>query len=183
MKLLLELSYLKEACNLSTNIDEKQFKIHLKEAQEELEGLLGPEFYAEIEDQYAVGGSSFSDDNDALYENYIKDYLAWGTYHDYLGFSQRASTPTGERQFEDENSTILDDVKLFSFEKNVRKKYVDKKFRMINFLRLQRDKDPTKYPLWEDKCINEMSFAISSVGRNSTKDNLISVDKTIKRNE
>lgn len=183
MKLILELSYLNEACNLSENIDEKQFKIHLKEAQEQLEGVLGAEFYEEIEDQYAVGGSSFSADNDTLYENYIKDFLAWATYFDYLGFSQRSSTPSGERQFEDENSSILSDVKLYSFEKNVKKKYVDKKYRMINFLRLQRAKDSTKYPKWEDKCINEMSFAISAISGNTVKNNFISVDKTIKRNE
>lgn len=183
MKLILELAYLNEACNLSQNIDEKQFKIHLKEAQEQLETVLGAEFYEEIEDQYNVSGSSFTPDNETLYEDYIKDYLAWATYYDYLGFSQRASTPTGEREFNDENSSLVSDIKMYSFEKNVHKKYIDKKWRMINFLRLQRAKDATKYPKWVDNCVDEMSFAITAVSRNTTKDYYISVDKAIKRNE
>lgn len=183
MKLLLELSYLNEACNLSENIEEKQFKINLKEAQYQLQDLLGLEFYEEIESQYDIESPSFSTDNDTLYEDYLKDFLAFATYADYIGFAQRASTPTGEREFRDDNSTLVSDFKLVAFHKNIKKKADDRKYAIINYLRNQIARDSTKFSLWVDTCTDEMSFAFSSISRNQVKDNLISIDKIIKRNE
>lgn len=181
MKLLIPLSYLNEACALSLNTDEKKYKMILKLAQDNLEDILGPEFFEEIEDQYDPSSDTLSADNDTLYEDYIKDYLAWQAYFYYLKFSQSTSTPTGERQFEDENSSMLSDIKLASLEKNVLAQAVHYKNRMINFLRLEQSKDSTKYPKWEDSCKEEFGFAISSVSK--TPDEIVSVNKAITSNE
>lgn len=183
MKLLIPLSYLTEACNLSQNIDEKAFKIHLKRAQSNLKDVLGYNFYEEISDQYDPNSDTFTAANATLYEDYIKDYLAWRTYFLYLGFSQSQSTPTGQRQFEDENSTVLEDVKLWSFEKNVKEYANFYKYELINYMRLQQENDSTAFPLWVDNCSTEISFAISSIKRDSTKDNIITIDKSITSNE
>jgi len=176
--MLLELSYLNEVCFLSLNTDDKKYNIGLKLAQMDLRDLLGGEFYEEIERQDSEG---FTSDNDTLYTLYIKDYLAWQTYFHYLKFSQADSTPTGIRQFNDENSSVLDDVKLWSFEKNVLGVATKYKDAMINYMKLEQAKDTTKFPLWENSCKTVYSFAISAVDKSS--DSVLKVNKAIITNE
>lgn len=183
MKLLIPLAYLNEACFLSLNIDEKKFKMVLKLAQENLRDMLGSEFYEQIETQYDPSGGTLSTDNDALYEDYIKDFLAWRTYQNFLGFSQADSTPTGSREFKDDNSTILADVKLYSLEKNVANWVIHYRDKLINFLTLTQSKDSTKYPLYHGNCRHEFSWGFSCVSRNSTKDNIFSLNKAVTENE
>lgn len=181
MKFLLPLAYLNEACALSLNTDEKKYKMVLRLAQSNLRDILGAEFYEEIEEQYAVASDTLSADNSTLYEDYIKDYLAWQTYFYHLKFSQSSSTPTGEREFNDPNSNILSDIKLSSLEKNVMEQANHYKYGMINFLNLEQSKDATKYPLWEGSCKEEFGFAISSISK--TSDDIVSINKAINSNE
>ena len=176
---LIPISYLNEECFLSENVDSKKYQMALKDSQMDLEDLLGPEFYEEIESQY--DSETLSTDNDALYEGYIKDYLAWQTYFHYLKFANAEATPSGVREFNDENSSILTDVKMYSFEKNVREKATRYRHKLINFLKLEQSKDSTKYSLWTDNCKEEMSFAITAVDKSS--DALFKVNKTIITNE
>ncbi len=176
---LIPLSYLNEACFLSTNIDAKKLQMALNMAQEDFSDLIGSSMYDEILSQYP---DSLTTANATLYEGYIKNHLAWTTYYNHLKFSQSESTPTGERQHTDENSTILDDVKLFSKEKNVRntaKRYAD---RMINFLILSRSKDSTSYPKWIGNCKRTMGFGFSIIRKGDT-DQVISMNRTQVRNE
>lgn len=182
-KQLIPLQYLNEACYLSDNIDEKKFKMCLKIAQEDLSDILGPEFYAEIETQYAPSGDTFTTANATLYEDYLKDYLAWATYYRFLGFSQSDSTPTGEREHNDENSTILDDVKLFGKSENVRNMSERYKNKIINYLRLQQSILSTSFPLWKDRCDETFSWGVSGIERDSYKDKVISITIATRANE
>lgn len=179
MKPLLEISYLNEECFLSLNTDDKKYSMCLKLAQQDLKDILGPEFYSEIETQ--VDEDTLSTDNDSLYTDYIKDYLAWQTCFHYLKFSQSDSTPTGFRQFLDENSTILEDVKLYSLEKNILRVSTKYKDYIINYLKLEQAKDSTKFPKWSDECKTVYSFAISAVDKRS--DSLLKVNKAIITND
>ena len=179
MKPLLELTYLNEECFLSLNTDDKKYSMCLKLAQQDLKEILGPEFYSEIETQ--VDEDTLSPDNDSLYTDYIKDYLAWQTCFHYLKFSQADATPTGFRQFTDENSTILEDVKLYSFEKNVLNVLNKYKNYLLNYLRLEQSKDSNKFPKWSDDCKTVYSFAISAVDKSS--DSLLKVNKAIITND
>ena len=181
MKLLIPLSYLTEACFLSANIDERKFKASLEEAQDELSTVLGPEFYEQISTQYAPANDTFSVDNALLYEDYIKKFLAWQTYLYSIGFSQSDSTPTGERSFKDENSELLADIKLSAKERNIERRAIRYKNKIVNFLRLAKDKDSTKYPLWVDQCNSEVLWGISSIG--SKSDKLFRINKTTRFNE
>lgn len=178
MKYLIPLSYLNEACFLSNNIDEKKFKPSLREAQDDLLGILGPEFYEQIESQYP---STLSADNTTLYDGYIKDFLAWDTYLYSIGFSQSESTPTGEREFKDDNSDLLTSVNLSAKERNIARRADRYKNKIINFLRLSIDKDSTKYPLWVDQCQPESLWGISSIAAKSDK--LFQINKTTRFNE
>lgn len=180
-KLLIPLSYINESCAVSTNIDEKKIKPSVFEAQMDLRGLLGAEFYTEIENQYLASGGSFSPDNETLYEDYIKDFLAWTAYFYSLGFSQTESTATGERTFKDDNSELASDIQIFSKEKNVKRIAYKFKSAMLDFLELSQHNDATKYPKWSKPCRDQFQFGISAVGRD--KDEIVAVFKAVTNNE
>lgn len=176
---LIPLSYLNEACFLSLNVNEKKYNMVLKLSQRDLKNLLGPEFYTEIETEHEAG--TLSVDNLALYDPYLMDYLAWQTYLYYLGFANADETPTGTREFVDDNSTVVSDIKMYSREKNVKSQVTIYKNSIINFLNEAQLNDSTKYPLWTNCYKEEMSFGISAVSKCS--DALIKVNKAISSNE
>lgn len=186
-KLLMPLSYINEACFLSTNIDEKKIKPALAEAQMDLRAILGAEFYSEIETQYAPVNDTFSTANAALYEDYIKDYLAWTSYFYSLGLSQTESTPTGERSFKDDNSDLASDIQLFSKEKNIKRLAFKFKSAMIDYLKLNQHNYAMgvagyyAFAKWSEKCSTEFQFGISAIGRE--KDEIFAVNKAIITNE
>ncbi len=182
-KLLIPLAFLNEACFLSQNIDEKEFKMVLKIAQEDLKDILGAEFYEQIETQYAPSNDTLSAANATLYEDYLKDFLAWSTYLRYLGFSQSKSTPTGEREFTDENSTILADVKLYSKEKNVKAMVTRYQNRIVNYLENEQAKDSTAFPLWKGCKGGTFGWGISGIERDSYADKIFSINKAVTGNE
>ena len=181
MKLLIPLAYLNEACFLSLNNDEKEYKMSLNLAQDQLRAILGSEFYDQISTQYDAQADTFTAANETLYEDYIKGYLAWQTYLFYLQFSQAKDTPSGVREFTDENSTILSDIKLSARERNVSDKAQFYKNQMINFLKNAQDNDSTAYPLYEYVCKDELSWGISSVSAKS--DRVFTINKATTTNE
>lgn len=176
--MLIELSYLTEACVLSQNIDERKFKMSLKEAQEHLRAVLGPEFYEQIETQFP---SSFSTDNQTLYDDYLKDFLAWQTFAEFIQFSQLDSTATGFREHKDDNSDIAQDVKFWSLSKNVRTKANNYRNKIVGFLSLAQERDSTKYSLFTCKPTDTFAFGISSIS--GQDQGHISVNKAIIRQE
>lgn len=176
---LIPIAYLNEACFLSLNTDDRKYDICLKIAQDTLKDVIGGQFYEEIESQY--DSDTLTSDNDELYDPYIKDYLSWLTYFEYLKFSNADATPTGIRQFRDDNSNILPNLELAAFEKNVREKSIFYKHRMLNFLRDAISNDGTKYTLYKEKCNDVFGFAITSIDKKS--DLLIQVNKAIITNE
>jgi len=175
---LIPIAYLNEACFLSLNTDDKKYAMCLKLSQDTLEDVLGGEFYDEIETQYE--SDTFTSDNESLYD-YIKDYLAWLTYFNYLKFSNSDATPSGIREFSDDNSSIVSDVKMYSLEKNVKANVELYKGKMLTFIRVQQVEDGTKFPLYKEKCNNDFGFAITSIDK--TSDVLIKVNKAIITNE
>jgi len=179
MKDLIPISYLNESCFLSLNTDDKKYRMCLKMSQEDLSDILGSTFYDQIDTQYPSG---LSTDNAALYEGFIKDFLAWKTYFNYLKFANVDSTPTGIRVFSDENSSIASDIQMRSLEKNILAEVEKHRGRMITYIKLEKSKDSTKYPLYDDRCDDkDISFSITSVhGKSNT---LIRVNKSIIANE
>ena len=176
---LIPLAYLNEACFLSLNENDKKYQMVLKIAQDNLKQVLGGEFYSQIETQYQA--NTLSADNDALYDPYIKDFLAWQTDLYYQGFGNSNSTPTGNREFNDENSSVISDVKQYALEKNIKKMVNFYKGELLNFIKAAQANDSTKYPLWEEQCKTEFSFGITAVSKQS--DVLFKVNKTITNNE
>lgn len=178
---LIPISYLNEACFLSLNTDDKKYRMCLKIAQEDLSDLLGKTFFDQIQTQYSADPVTLDANNDFLYENYIKDYLAWHTYYQYLKFANSEATPTGIREFNDENSSVISDVKMYSLEKNILARANTYKFRMLNYIKLKQTENRSNFPLYTDCCKPQMSFGITSVQKHDTT--LISVNKSIHTNE
>lgn len=182
-KLLIPLDYLTEACFLSVNNSDKKYKMALKLAQDQLKSVLGREFYEEIETQYAPQNDTLSTANATLYEDYIKDYLAWESYAFYVRFSQGDDTPTGLREFKEENSELISDIKLSAREKNIQQSAQFYRNELINFLRESQANDSTAYPLWT-YCVNsEMSWGISGVSLNGEATRIFSVNKAVTNNQ
>lgn len=182
-KLLIPLDYLTEACFLSVNNPDKKLKMPLKLAQDQLRSILGAEFYAEIETQYNAQGDTLSTANATLYEDHIKDYLAWQTYLFYIQFSQGDDTPTGIREFKEESSDLISDIKLSARERNISDKAQFYRGTMITFLRESQANLSTAYPLWKYTCQDTMSWGISGVSLNGEATRIFSVNKAVTNNQ
>lgn len=178
---LIPIAYLNEVCFLSLNTNDKKYQAALDEAQDDLSEIIGVQFYNQIVTQYSTNPTSFSADNEALYEGYIKKYLAWQTNLNYIGFENSDSTPTGRRKFIDENSELLSGVEMWAYEKKVNGKVQKYKGKMISFLRLEQEKDSTKYPLYHHRCKEDFSFGITSITKKDYT--LFKANKSITNNE
>jgi hypothetical protein len=130
---LIPLHYLNEACFLSVNEDDTKYAMCLKMVQTQFTN------------------STLTTDNENLYEEAIKDYLAWRTYFHYLKFANVEATPTGIRTFSDDNSTIAEDIAMYSLEKNVKEQFVSYQNEIIGYIREVRCQRADAYPLY-DSC-------------------------------
>lgn len=178
---LIPIAYLNEVCFLSLATDDKKYKAASEEAHDDLAEILGGEFYDQIYTQYHTNPKTLSADNTTLYQDYIKKYLAWQTNLNYIGFENSDSTPTGRRKFLDANSELLSGVEMYALEKKINGKVEKYKGKMINFLRLEQEKDSTKYPLYHYRCKENFSFGITSVTKKDYT--LFKANKSITNNE
>lgn len=177
---LIPIAYLTETCFLSDNIPPAKYQALLEMAQDDLRNILHPSLYDEVVNQYSTNPISLTAPNILLYDK-IKKYLAWQTNFYFQKFANSSSTPTGQREFKDDNSDLLSDVKMFSYEKNIRERAVFYKDEMINFLKEARINNVNSYPLWKDTCKEEMGFAITAVtGKTGTRTEIF---KAVRYNE
>lgn len=177
---LIPLQYLNEVCFLSLNEDDKKYQMVLELAQDQLKTIIGKPFFEELAVQYS--NKTLSTDNDLFYEqSEVKKYLAWQTYFYYLKFANVNNTPTGLREFNDENSSVLTDVKMYAAEKNILQILNKYKGDFLTFLSCAKSADNSKYPLYVEKCREDFSFGITSINKHS--DEMFKVNKTILTNE
>lgn len=147
---LIPLHYLNEACFLSVNEDEKKYAMCLKMSEDDLKGIIGSAYLAELQAQFKT--NTFTADNESLYEEAIKDYLAWRTYFHYLKFANVTATPTGIRTFNDENSSLAEDIQMYSLEKNIKEQFVKYQNRIPTHIKKVRVTNKDAYPLYDDAC-------------------------------
>lgn len=177
MQLILDLTYLNTACNLSLNTSDIKYNMFLKRAQLDLRETLGGEFYDQIVSQYP----SYTGDNQTLYDEYIKDLLAWSTYGYYLKMSDFESTPTGMRSFNDDNSSLLTDMNKHAAEKNVLEFVRFYRNRMLNYISETQSNDSTKFPLYINCPKETYSFGITAIDKRS--DGQLKINKAIISND
>lgn len=179
---LIPLHYLNEACFLSVNEDDKKYAMCLKMSEGDLKSILGRDFYNELQTQFDT--TTFTPDNEELYEEAIKDYLAWRTYFHYLKFANVNATPTGIRTFNDDNSSLAEDIKMYSLEKNVKAQFVKYQNDIINTIKRIRNTNKDAYPLY-DTCGGAPveTFCFTSITGCSRAQVNISVGKSLFSNE
>lgn len=165
-----------ETC-LSQNIPDDELKTPLMRAQDILKGLLGVQFYDQIESQFP---SSFDADNSALFDPYIKKFLAWQSMLFWLPYANLKTTRSGLRVHSEENSTPATDAQVGALVADMRNMAQFHKEGILGFIRKQRFSDDSKYPLYDDDCNTKTlgtGFAITPVRK---KENIQTrIDKRI----
>lgn len=180
---LIPLDYLNEACFLSVNEDDKKYAMCLKMAEHDLKGIIGAAYLAELQTQFTA--SNFTADNESLYEEAIKDYLAWRTYFHYLKFANVTATPTGIRTFNDENSSLAEDIQMYSLEKHVKEQFVSYQNGIVTHIKKTRAANKDAYPLYDDACgvVPANNFSITAINGCGRADINHQVSKAIFNNE
>jgi hypothetical protein len=178
MNKLINYSYLKEETDISDNIEPSVLDNPIKWAHDQLEFTLGRLFYAEIQTQGTVP-TSFSSNNSALFDPYIKQFLAWTAYHDYLVNANNYSTRTGFRTFKEENSDAASDQAMNTRIKRAADKVQFYKGKMINYILDAQNTSSLNYPLYKTDCNQKFGtgFGISGVTKVSTSQYDLTVNK------
>ncbi len=148
MSKLITYQYLRQETDISQNVDNKSLDNPIKRAQDMLSFLFGKAFYEQIETQF--DSNNLSTDNDALFDPYIKKFLAWQAYEFYLVKANVYETRTGFRQFTDENSEVASDVVMGNIIKDAKQWTQFYKGEMLSYIKQQQRIDSSKYPLYRD---------------------------------
>lgn len=170
MSKLITYAYLKEETDISSVIDNEKLDNPIKRAQERLSAIIGSLFYDEIESQYTPALTGFSTANLALYNPYIKKYLAWQAYYLYLSKANTYETRTGVRVFLEENSEPASDKAIGEQLANAKQDLQIHKDNLINFLNSAQRVSSSAYPLYTATCGSAAgsSFGITAVKKIST---------------
>ena len=161
---LINYQYLRNECDVSQNVPDKELDNPIKRAQEMLEMIIGDEFYAEIEMQFNTTPQSFSETNTTLLP-YVKKFLAWQAYQFWIPKANFKDTRAGFRILREDNSDAASEKDMATLIRDVKMWAQTQKEKMTSFL----DEHHEDYPLWGYKCgpnkRTGTGFHITSVGR------------------
>lgn len=171
MSKLITAAYLKAECDIDTNIPNVDFDNPIKWAQDRLRFLLGKRFYDEIFSQGTTTPTSFSSDNSALFDPYVKQFLAWQAHEFFVVKSTAARMRSGLRiQTSEVDEPAPSDVVNLHI-KTAKEQTQFYKGEMINYILQEQENDSTKFPLYEDDCNSNKfgtGFGITGVTKIST---------------
>ncbi len=183
MSKLITYAYFKEETDISKIVDDEKLDNPIKRAQERLSNILGVSFYNEIQSQYTPALTGLSAANLALYNPYIKKFLAWQAYYLYLTKANTYETRVGVRIFKEENSDPASDKTMGEQIATAKQDLQIHKDNLINFLNSAKRNSASNYPLYQESCGNVAgnSFGISAVKNISTVN--AQIDRTIRNQE
>ena len=170
MSKLITYAYFKEETDISDNVDNKKLDNPIKNAQDHLRALLGKSFYDELVSQYITTPKTFTAANEAFYDPYVKQFLAWKAYEFYIVKANTFESRIGVRVFREENSDPVSDKILgeqIALAKRQAQFYKDE---MLSFLRTSQKVSSSAYSLYTN-CPTVSSgggFGISAVSKNDT---------------
>jgi hypothetical protein len=166
MSKLITAAYLKAECDIDTNIPNVDFDNPIKWAQDRLRFLLGKRFYDEIYSQGTTTPSSFTADNSALFDPFVKQFLAWQA-HEFFVIRATADRKRGGLRVhvsETDEAASSEIVNLHI--KSAKEQTQFYKGEMINYILQVQEGDSAKFPLYEDDCNTSKfgtGFGISGV--------------------
>lgn len=167
MSNLISPAYIKSKTGIANLVDDIELEIPLQRAQDRLGVLLGQSFFDQLVSQANSAPQTFSTDNLAFFDPYVKEYLAWQTYEIYFPKSTTYQTRSGLRVFKEDNSDPASDKNLGEQLRLIREDVKLKKEKMINFLRTQQRLSSSKYPLFTNSIcgITGSGFGISAISK------------------
>lgn len=171
MTKLITYAYMISETDISSSVENSRLDNPIKWAMDQLKFVLGRELYDEVYGQATTTPTTFSTNNAALFDPYIKQFLAWTAYHDYVRTANSYETRTGVRTFKEENSEPGNEEVV-----NMRvRKAMDKaqfyKGAMVNYIIERQNVSSSNFPLYNVDCNNQKfgtGFGISGVSRIST---------------
>lgn len=147
---LISYAYLRTECDISQNIPDQELDAKIRWAQDMLKMLLGKSFYDQIVSQFQAG--TLTADNTALFDPYIKQFLAWQAHEDWLIKANFKDTRAGFRVHREDNSDPVSDANMAILIKAAKSKSSTYKNELIGFLNEEQARSSSKYPLYDPDC-------------------------------
>jgi hypothetical protein len=148
MTKLITYAFFRQETDVSQNVENKNLDNPIKRAQDVLSFVLGKAFFEEIQTQ--VLAETLTADNDALYDPYIKKFIAWQAYEFYAIRANVYESRSGFRQFSEQNSEIANETIMSNIIKDAKQWTQFYKGEMLTFIKQQKRIDENKYPLYRD---------------------------------
>jgi hypothetical protein len=164
---LISSAFVKSECEISKEVDNAELDNPIKQAQDRLKFLLGRQLYDELYSQGSTTPTTFSTDNEALFDPYVKQFLAHQAYELYLIKSVAMTQRTGLRVQKSETDDPASDSVVNLFISTARETTQFYKGQMINYITEQQDLN-NKYPLYDQDCGNKKfgtGSGITGVGK------------------
>lgn len=170
MNKLITYAFMKEETDIAQTVDNTKLDNPIKNACDRLKFIIGKAFYDQLVAQVITTPKTLSIDNDAFFDPYVKQFIAWQAYQFYISKANTYETRVGVRVFKEDNSDAASDKIMgeqISLAKQQLQVYKDA---MINFLNTEQRLVSTKYPLYTNTCGNVVgsSFGISAVSKKRT---------------
>ncbi len=156
---LVTYAYVKDECDIPTNIDDQEFDKPIVRAQEVLRMLISDEFYQDFQTNYQA--QTLSTSYQTLFP-YIKQFLAWEANEKWTLKANFKTTRSGFRVHSEENSVVASDAAMAAIYRDAKAQSQFYKNILIGFL----DNHSSEYPLYSQGCHNRNtgnSFKISAV--------------------
>jgi hypothetical protein len=157
---LITFAYMRGEVDVPQSINDEEFDHKIYRAQEKLRMIMGDEFYQDFLTNYKA--NSLSAVYTALYNPYIKQFIAWNAFVFWTLEANLKPTRAGYRVHTEENSVAATDGQMSVILKD-RKQQAEYYTKLLaGFL----DNHAADYPLYNQKCNNNLvgnSFHISAV--------------------
>src|SRR5687767_7944048 len=108
---LINYQYLRNECDVSQNVPDKELDNPIKRAEEMLSMVIGDDLYAELATQASTRPTTFSAANTLLF-SYVQKFLAWQAYQFWAVKANVKDTRAGFRVLTEDNSQPASDKQL-----------------------------------------------------------------------
>lgn len=143
---LITYAYMKEECDIPDNIPDEELEHKIYRAQEMLRMLMTDAFYQDFLSAYKAG--PFSVSYQALYDPYLKQFIAWQAHEFWSIKANFKTTRSGYRIHTEENSVVPTDTQMAPIYKDAGYQSQYYKNLFLGFL----NEHATDYPLYASSC-------------------------------
>ena len=135
MSRLINYAYFRKETDVAPQVEDSVLDNPIKWAHDQLSFQLGRQFYDDLVSQFTTGNGTFTTtEYTAFFNPYVKQFLAWAAYEDYLAKANSYETRTGVRVFKEENSDPASDGTMNMRIKKAAQKAEFYKSLMISYL-------------------------------------------------